>query len=171
MWNKKLVLLFWMVISNQVRTGDYLFKCNLPLVTVLPCLGLPWNWSSTIFVWYFQISYESYTCDDFPKPYILKQPETQITLHGHNLTLFCRAASTSPVDMTFTWKVDNDVIDDVGNGSDCVGRCIYHKSHSFDGKGREVTSGKFNSYITNDVTKICIIYPRVLFRILKCNCV
>jgi hypothetical protein len=43
--------------------------------------------------------------------------------------------------MTFVWKVNSDVIDDVGNGSDCVGRCIYHRSHSFDGKGREVTSG------------------------------
>ena len=27
-----------------------------------------------------QVPYESYTCDDFPKPYILQQPETQITL-------------------------------------------------------------------------------------------
>ena len=89
-----------------------------------------------------QIPHESYTCDDFPKPYILKQPETQITLHGNNLTLYCRAASTSPAEMTFVWKIDNDVIDDVGVGNNCTGRCIYYRPHSFDGKGREVTSGK-----------------------------
>ena len=90
-----------------------------------------------------QISYESFTCDDFPKPYILKQPETQITLHGDNVTLFCRAASTSPAEMTFVWKHDDYVVDNVGSGPDCVGRCIYFRSHSFDGKGREVTSGEF----------------------------
>ena len=31
-----------------------------------------------------QVPYESYTCDDFPKPYILQQPETQIPLKVRN---------------------------------------------------------------------------------------
>ena len=94
-----------------------------------------------------QIPYESFTCDDFPKPYILKQPETQITLHGNNVTLFCRAASTSPAEMTFVWKHDDYVVGSVGNGSDCVGRCIHYRSHSFDGKGREVTSGNLKQFL------------------------
>ncbi|QQP56635.1 Leucinerich repeats and immunoglobulinlike domains 3, partial [Caligus rogercresseyi] len=53
---------------------------------------------------------EYFTCKDFPKPYILQQPETQITLKGHNLSLYCRAASTSPVEMSFIWKFDSEVI-------------------------------------------------------------
>lgn len=86
------------------------------------------------------VAYESFTCDDFPKPYILRHPQTQITLRGDNLTLACRAASTSPAEMTFVWKLDSDVLEhrdcDETNG----GRCVKTIAHSFDGKGREITS-------------------------------
>ena len=85
------------------------------------------------------VPYESYTCDDFPKPYILAQPETQVTLHGSNLTLTCRAASTSPADMTFQWKVDSDLVD-ADDSPGCVERCIRYFPHSYDGKGREITT-------------------------------
>ena len=30
---------------------------------------------------------------------------------GSNLTLFCRAASTSPAEMRFEWKLDSEVVE------------------------------------------------------------
>lgn len=95
------------------------------------------------------VPYESYTCDDFPKPYILKQPETQVTLHGANLTLTCRAASTSPAEMSFLWKVDSDNVD-ADDSPDCSDRCITYHSHSYDGKGREITAKLHLSNLTYD---------------------
>ena len=87
------------------------------------------------------VAYQSYTCDDFPKPYIIRQPETQITLKGNNLTLFCRAASTSPADMTFQWKVDEmDLLFNPCDDGEAKKTCVVNRAHSFDGKGREITS-------------------------------
>ena len=31
------------------------------------------------------VAYESYTCDDFPKPYILQQPTTQVGARGEEM--------------------------------------------------------------------------------------
>jgi Leucine-rich repeat (LRR) protein len=88
-----------------------------------------------------RVPYDAYTCDDFPKPYILQQPQTQITLKGSNLTLYCRAASTSPADMTFEWKMDSRVAEyGPCDPEDSRDRCIHNVAHSFDGKGREITS-------------------------------
>ena len=87
------------------------------------------------------VPYESFTCDDFPKPYIIQQPETQISLRGDNLTLFCRAASTSPSNMTFKWKLDSEILKNVDEKEHCRGnRCVENLAHTFDGKGREITS-------------------------------
>lgn len=100
------------------------------------------------------IDYASFTCDDFPKPYILEQPKTQSTLKGENLTLFCRAASTSPVEMEFEWKDDSAVIEypiEENCGRDVVGnRCIRNEKHSFDGKGKEITSSLHLFNLTYD---------------------
>ena len=45
------------------------------------------------------VAAELFTCQDFPKPYILQEPESQVGLRGAELTLYCRAASTSPAPM------------------------------------------------------------------------
>ena len=98
---------------------------------------------------------EMFTCEDFPKPYILVEPQSQIALRGKDLTLYCRAASTSPAQMNFVWKKDGTVVEE----EECLDqrRCVevrniglfylinhYHHlqniAHSFDGKGMEVTS-------------------------------
>ena len=55
---------------------------------------------------------EMFTCEDFPKPYILVEPESQIALRGKDLTLYCRAASTSPAQMNFVWKKDGTVVEE-----------------------------------------------------------
>nr|CAD7410705.1 unnamed protein product [Timema poppensis] len=50
---------------------------------------------------------ENFTCDDFPKPQIIEAPKTQVALKGDNITLHCRATSSSHLPMAFQWKKDN----------------------------------------------------------------
>ncbi|KAM4569438.1 leucine-rich repeats and immunoglobulin-like domains protein 3 [Odontesthes bonariensis] len=60
----------------------------------------------------FAVSPEEFVCDDFPKPQITVQPETQSALKGTNVTFVCSAASSSDSPMTFSWKKDNEVLND-----------------------------------------------------------
>ncbi|XP_037552186.1 leucine-rich repeats and immunoglobulin-like domains protein 3 [Nematolebias whitei] len=60
----------------------------------------------------FSVNQEEFVCDDFPKPQITVQPETQSTLKGSNVTFVCSAASSSDSPMTFAWKKDNEVLND-----------------------------------------------------------
>ncbi|XP_032077633.1 leucine-rich repeats and immunoglobulin-like domains protein 3 [Thamnophis elegans] len=60
----------------------------------------------------FTVSLEGFVCDDFPKPQITVQPETQSAIRGSNLSFICSAASSSDSPMTFAWKKDNELISD-----------------------------------------------------------
>ncbi|XP_056158051.1 leucine-rich repeats and immunoglobulin-like domains protein 3, partial [Lampris incognitus] len=60
----------------------------------------------------FAVSQEEFVCDDFPKPQITVQPETQSAIKGTNVTFICTAASSSDSPMTFAWKKDNEVLND-----------------------------------------------------------
>ncbi|XP_061663502.1 leucine-rich repeats and immunoglobulin-like domains protein 3 [Syngnathoides biaculeatus] len=60
----------------------------------------------------FAVGPEEFVCDDFPKPQITIQPETQSALKGANVTFVCSAASSSDSPMTFAWKKDNEVLND-----------------------------------------------------------
>ncbi|KAG7497711.1 leucine-rich repeats and immunoglobulin-like domains protein 3 [Solea senegalensis] len=61
----------------------------------------------------FAVGQDEFVCDDFPKPQITVQPETQSALKGTNVTFVCSAASSSDSPMTFAWKKDNEVLNDV----------------------------------------------------------
>ncbi|KAL6091854.1 hypothetical protein STEG23_032204 [Scotinomys teguina] len=50
--------------------------------------------------------------DDFPKPQITVQPETQSAIKGSNVSFICSAASSSDSPMTFAWKKDNELLPD-----------------------------------------------------------
>ncbi|XP_015255619.1 PREDICTED: leucine-rich repeats and immunoglobulin-like domains protein 3 [Cyprinodon variegatus] len=50
--------------------------------------------------------------EDLPKPKITVQPETQSALKGTNVTFVCSAASSSDSPMNFSWKKDNEVLND-----------------------------------------------------------
>ncbi|KAJ3612098.1 hypothetical protein NHX12_020375 [Muraenolepis orangiensis] len=50
--------------------------------------------------------------NDFPKPQITVQPDTQSAIKGTNVTFVCSAASSSDSPMTFAWKKDNEVLDE-----------------------------------------------------------
>ncbi|KAJ6653628.1 hypothetical protein lerEdw1_009004 [Lerista edwardsae] len=58
----------------------------------------------------FAVSLEDFVCDDFPKPQITVQPETQSAIRGSNLSFICSAASSSDSPMTFAWKKDSELL-------------------------------------------------------------
>ncbi|XP_077194774.1 leucine-rich repeats and immunoglobulin-like domains protein 3 [Paroedura picta] len=60
----------------------------------------------------FAVSLDGFVCDDFPKPQITVQPETQSAIKGSNLSFICSAASSSDSPMTFAWKKDGELLDD-----------------------------------------------------------
>uniref|UniRef100_A0AAR2JVJ3 Ig-like domain-containing protein n=1 Tax=Pygocentrus nattereri TaxID=42514 RepID=A0AAR2JVJ3_PYGNA len=60
----------------------------------------------------FAVSQDEFVCDDFPKPQITVQPETQSAIKGTNVTFVCSAASSSDSPMTFAWKKDNEILND-----------------------------------------------------------
>ncbi|XP_055468055.1 leucine-rich repeats and immunoglobulin-like domains protein 3 isoform X2 [Psammomys obesus] len=60
----------------------------------------------------FTVSPDGFVCDDFPKPQITVQPETQSAIKGSNVSFTCLAASSSDSPMTFAWKKDNEVLQD-----------------------------------------------------------
>ncbi|XP_070594282.1 leucine-rich repeats and immunoglobulin-like domains protein 1 isoform X1 [Erythrolamprus reginae] len=53
---------------------------------------------------------ESFVCDDFPKPKIIVEPETTISVLGKDIRLTCSAASSSSSPMTFAWKKDSEIL-------------------------------------------------------------
>lgn len=60
----------------------------------------------------FYIFFPPFCADDFPKPQITVQPETQSAIKGSNLSFICSAASSSDSPMTFAWKKDNELLQD-----------------------------------------------------------
>uniref|UniRef100_W5NIH5 Leucine-rich repeats and immunoglobulin-like domains 3 n=1 Tax=Lepisosteus oculatus TaxID=7918 RepID=W5NIH5_LEPOC len=60
----------------------------------------------------FNVNPEDFVCDDFPKPQIRVQPETQSVIKESNVSFVCSAASSSDSPMTFAWKKDNEALDD-----------------------------------------------------------
>ena len=58
------------------------------------------------------VSPDGFVCDDFPKPQITVQPETQSAIKGSDVSFTCSAASSSDSPMTFAWKKDNEALQD-----------------------------------------------------------
>ncbi|XP_023230322.1 leucine-rich repeats and immunoglobulin-like domains protein 3 [Centruroides sculpturatus] len=59
-----------------------------------------------------EVNSKNFTCDDFPKPYITEHPQTQVALKDDNITLVCKAASSSNSVTTFLWKRNNEILKD-----------------------------------------------------------
>ncbi|XP_034230739.1 leucine-rich repeats and immunoglobulin-like domains protein 1 [Thrips palmi] len=50
---------------------------------------------------------ENFSCDGIPNPHIIEEPKSKMVLLGSNVTLQCRANSSSDEKITFRWKRDN----------------------------------------------------------------
>jgi hypothetical protein len=81
--------------------------------------------------------------DDFPNPRITEDPKTEVALKGGNVTLRCKAVSSSQVKMTVQWKKDN---------VDFHGGNITNFARSPNGKGTELNSVLFLSNISDSDT-------------------
>ncbi|KAJ8259583.1 hypothetical protein GJAV_G00171110 [Gymnothorax javanicus] len=58
------------------------------------------------------VSPDEFVCDDFPKPRITEHPETKVSLRGNNVTLSCKASSSSDSSMSAAWRKDGEVLYD-----------------------------------------------------------
>ncbi|XP_044303316.1 leucine-rich repeats and immunoglobulin-like domains protein 2 isoform X1 [Varanus komodoensis] len=58
------------------------------------------------------VNLEDFVCDNFPKPQIRAHPETTIALRGTNVTLTCKAVSSSDLPMSTTWRKDSEILYD-----------------------------------------------------------
>ncbi|XP_069760261.1 leucine-rich repeats and immunoglobulin-like domains protein 3 isoform X1 [Narcine bancroftii] len=105
---------------------------------------------------------EDFVCDDFPKPEIIEQPETQAAVKDSNVTFICSAASSSDSPMTFAWKKDNEVLHDAeienyahlrSEGGEVMEYttilCLRHVNFSSEGKYQCVISNHFGSSYSN----------------------
>lgn len=55
------------------------------------------------------ITASNLTCDELPKPRLIDEPASEImALKGKNVTLNCKALSSSNSNMTFLWRKDNE---------------------------------------------------------------
>uniref|UniRef100_H3B970 Leucine rich repeats and immunoglobulin like domains 3 n=1 Tax=Latimeria chalumnae TaxID=7897 RepID=H3B970_LATCH len=106
----------------------------------------------------FAVNSEDFVCDDFPKPQITVQPETQSAIKGSNVSFVCSAASSSDSPMTFAWKKDNELLLDAeienyahlrAQGGDVMEYTTILRLHSveFDSEGKYqcVISNHFGS--------------------------
>ncbi|XP_077565711.1 leucine-rich repeats and immunoglobulin-like domains protein 3 [Stigmatopora nigra] len=104
----------------RLNTSSLLCDCQLKWLpvwvaeqTFLPCINASCAHPHALKARsVFAVSPEEFVCDDFPKPQITIQPETQSALKGANVTFICSAASSSDSPMTFAWKKDNEVLND-----------------------------------------------------------
>ncbi|XP_011067532.1 PREDICTED: leucine-rich repeats and immunoglobulin-like domains protein 3 isoform X2 [Acromyrmex echinatior] len=60
-----------------------------------------------------QLHYANFTCDKYPKPRIIEEPASQMSIKGDDVKLICRATSTADKPLHFTWKHDNVELSDV----------------------------------------------------------
>ncbi|CAG9816547.1 unnamed protein product [Phaedon cochleariae] len=112
------------------------------------------------------------TCDELPKPRLIEEPDPAImALKGENVTLACRAMSSSPSQMTFFWKKDNielvnpNVV--VKSRTDEDGKSTETSSHlhllkvenSDAGKYQCVVSNSFGTTYSQKSTISVLVYP------------
>ncbi|XP_024940471.1 leucine-rich repeats and immunoglobulin-like domains protein 3 isoform X2 [Cephus cinctus] len=64
------------------------------------------------------LHHTNFTCDEYPKPRIIEEPVSQMSIKGENVTLICRATSTANAPLTFIWKHDNVELKDMKLQSD-----------------------------------------------------
>lgn len=80
-----------------------LIDLNLNLIFLIDETSLHWrafcsNWT---------IINATEFSDESPKPRIVEEPASQLSIKGDNVTLKCKATSTADAPFYFTWKHDN----------------------------------------------------------------
>lgn len=99
-----------------------------------------------------ELNHANFSCDKYPKPRIIQEPMSQISIKGDNVTLICRANSTADTPLNFTWKHNN---------VELSGMNLQTNVGSFESEATEATSmlhlnnvthanaGKYQCLVTN----------------------
>ncbi|KAF4519554.1 hypothetical protein B566_EDAN004758 [Ephemera danica] len=114
---------------------------------------------------------DNFTCNDFPKPRIIEEPNKIIkALKGENVTLTCHAMSSSNSTMTFLWKKDNvnlksnGIIQNYAREDNDLSEQwselkLFNISYSEAGKYQCVISNEFGTTYSQESKVSVLIYP------------
>lgn len=113
---------------------------------------------------------ENFTCDDFPKPYITQHPQTQVALKDDNITLVCKAASSSDSTTTFQWRKNDKLLSNAemenfataGKGSIIDYASLLHirfSDNKDEGQYQCVISNKFGSVYSQKAHITIHVFP------------
>nr|XP_023017087.1 leucine-rich repeats and immunoglobulin-like domains protein 3 [Leptinotarsa decemlineata] len=112
------------------------------------------------------------TCDELPKPRLIEEPDHAImALKGENISLDCKAMSSSPDPMTFLWKKDNielnepnvtieSRVDPDGKSTE-TSSCLHltNVEYSHAGKYQCVVSNSFGTTYSQKSAISVLVYP------------
>ncbi|XP_060516185.1 leucine-rich repeats and immunoglobulin-like domains protein 2 isoform X2 [Cylas formicarius] len=112
------------------------------------------------------------TCDELPKPRLVEEPDLEImALKGENVTLSCKAMSSSSSNMMFVWKKDNVELSNsdvtVMSRTDPDGKSMEtssqlnlpHVDNSHAGKYQCVVSNSYGTTYSQKSTISVLVYP------------
>jgi hypothetical protein len=117
-----------------------------------------------------EVPTSNFTCDELPKPRLIQEPEPEImALKGENISLSCKAMSSSNSVMTFQWKKDNVELLNVnveansnteGKTTETVSKLnIFKVQHSNAGKYQCVVSNIFGTTYSQKSSISVLIFP------------
>lgn len=121
------------------------------------------------------ITASNLTCDELPIPRLIEEPDDEImALKGENVSLNCKAVSSSSSNMSFLWKKDNvkllnpNVV--VMSKTDPVGKSVVKSSqlnlisvdHSHAGQYQCVVSNNYGTTYSKKSTISVLVFPTFL---------
>uniref|UniRef100_A0A2D4I930 Ig-like domain-containing protein n=2 Tax=Micrurus lemniscatus lemniscatus TaxID=129467 RepID=A0A2D4I930_MICLE len=127
----------------------WLFNSHLQNTVNVVCAHPEWLAGRSI----LSVNTEDLLCDDFPKPQIRTHPETTVALRGANVTLTCKAVSSSDLPISAAWRKDSEILYDADIEN-------YVRYQQQDGEILEYTSilHVFNVNFTDEGKYQCIIF-------------
>ncbi|XP_032681212.1 leucine-rich repeats and immunoglobulin-like domains protein 3 [Odontomachus brunneus] len=116
------------------------------------------------------LHHANFTCDEYPKPRIIEEPVSQISIKGDNVTLVCRATSTAVAPLHFTWKHDNVELDSAilhtNSGSSASGVTetssvlqLINVTHANQGKYQCMVTNNYGTTYSAKATLSVLVYP------------
>ncbi|XP_070601744.1 leucine-rich repeats and immunoglobulin-like domains protein 2 isoform X2 [Erythrolamprus reginae] len=127
----------------------WLFHSRLQDTVNVVCAHPEWLAGRSI----LSLNTEDFICDDFPKPQIRTHPDTTVALRGANVTLTCKAVSSSDLPISAAWRKDSEILYDADIEN-------YVRYQQQDGEILEYTSilHVFNVNFTDEGKYQCIIF-------------
>ncbi|XP_014478669.1 PREDICTED: leucine-rich repeats and immunoglobulin-like domains protein 3 isoform X2 [Dinoponera quadriceps] len=117
-----------------------------------------------------KLHHANFTCDQYPKPRIVEEPVSQISIKGDNVTLVCRATSTAVATLHFTWKHDNVELDgamlqtSVGSSANGTTEAssvlqLINVTHANQGKYQCMVTNNYGATYSAKATLSVLIFP------------